>query len=821
MSAIAESDASLGSRLGVGSSAFSTRTVDFAGYAAAVEEGGGGGAVGVLVRPRVEGLGASGNGGNVGGNTSDYNENEDHVNGNSIDNVGDNSSNNNITSTNNSRNNSSHNNNNTTTTTTTTISDNGGRVERADLQSGSGCGGDNGGAPEGAPRRMGPALTSEAAGLSDLIRRRGGLTALSDARTVAAVLRAAAPRRQSSFHPPRPRGFFEMEADSTSAAAEAVAVVGIGMVLVVAVVVSVEGRAIPRDPVWTGGAGVRADRVVAVSQREGGGGGEEEPAGSASMYVSTTCSFFGSAKSPEVEAMVPFAVRHPYPASERRRLRTATCVFFSITAGGNSDVLDVFGFSNTGRGSGGGGGNRDGGGGGVRGDGGGGNWGGVVRRGVSSSRHEQGKRRSNREGGGGVEVQGGRAADRPVSKTEEQLYAVLGALLEAAKELLPGARDGGAAVNAVGETAVLTLKGACALNRDSHSPRKGGTKKSTSAPAPFLLLRVVVLPPLWEIRAPSTSDTSFARIPRRTSMCQHAVCAPRSGRKTLENGARYEDGVVLVPDCRKLRQEIVRSTCMDPMGSIRPDYHAYVGAPIFVDGAPLGTFCVYLRRTLKDVGWGTHHTAILRGLGDAASTEMTRLCRMAELDYAQRHRHILTEPHQLKPRRPTSSLLGVKTGGHALSNGEAYPPTEVQARCVGRAASNDVCLGARRGCDRGSLLAEGGRVCLGSDPESFLGAREAVAGGAGLGIRAVAGEGEEAVEVAAAATSSGSQQEGTTKGWRRALRKLSLRRRRKSKGGRGSDEGDNGSSSSLDASRRRAGGTPPHPQVFVERSRAW
>lgn len=127
---------------------------------------------------------------------------------------------------------------------------------------------------------------------------------------------------------------------------------------------------------------------------------------------------------------MPFAVRHPYPASERRRLRTATCVFFSITAGGNSDVLDVFGFSNTGRSSGGGGGNRDGGGGGVRGDGGGGNWGGVVQRGGSSSRHEQGRRRSKREGGGGVEVQGGRAADRPVSRTEEQLYAVLGALLE-------------------------------------------------------------------------------------------------------------------------------------------------------------------------------------------------------------------------------------------------------------------------------------------------------------------------------------------------------------------------------------------------------
>lgn len=36
---------------------------------------------------------------------------------------------------------------------------------------------------------------------------------------------------------------------------------------------------------------------------------------------------------------------------------------------------------------------------------------------------------------------------------------------QAAKELVPGARDGGAAVNAVGQTAVLTLKGASALNR--------------------------------------------------------------------------------------------------------------------------------------------------------------------------------------------------------------------------------------------------------------------------------------------------------------------------------------------------------------------
>ncbi|CAM9953292.1 unnamed protein product, partial [Ectocarpus fasciculatus] len=73
--------------------------------------------------------------------------------------------------------------------------------------------------------RMGPALTSEAAGLSELIRRRGGLSALSDGRAVAAVLRAAAPRRQNAFHlqhPPQQqqqqqqrqaRSFFDIEAE--------------------------------------------------------------------------------------------------------------------------------------------------------------------------------------------------------------------------------------------------------------------------------------------------------------------------------------------------------------------------------------------------------------------------------------------------------------------------------------------------------------------------------------------------------------------------------------------------------------------------------
>ena len=57
---------------------------------------------------------------------------------------------------------------------------------------------------------------------------------------------------------------------------------------------------------------------------------------------------------------------------------------------------------------------------------------------------------------------------------------------------------------------------------------------------------------------------------RLLSFLQHTVCTPRLGRKTLEGGIRHEDGVLLVPGCRKLRQEMIRSTCMDPAGAIRP-----------------------------------------------------------------------------------------------------------------------------------------------------------------------------------------------------------------------------------------------------------
>lgn len=136
--------------------------------------------------------------------------------------------------------------------------------------------------------RMGPAFTNEAAGLNELIRRRGGLPALSDARTVASVLRAAAPRRQSALHPQpqqRPaRGFFEAEPDdgvptlSTPPGA---------------------GRS------SSGGGGGGGDREAAASSRLGSGeeGGDAGEAAGSSTYVSTTCGgFFGTTKSSMVSA---------------------------------------------------------------------------------------------------------------------------------------------------------------------------------------------------------------------------------------------------------------------------------------------------------------------------------------------------------------------------------------------------------------------------------------------------------------------------------------------------------------------------------------
>lgn len=69
----------------------------------------------------------------------------------------------------------------------------------------------------------------------------------------------------------------------------------------------------------------------------------------------------------------------------------------------------------------------------------------------------------------------------------------------------------------------------------------------------------------------------------------------------------------LIFPCTRRRRPMCTFSCSSP------------GAPIFVDGAPLGTFCVFSRRTLKDLGWSANHTAILRGLADAAATEVSFL----------------------------------------------------------------------------------------------------------------------------------------------------------------------------------------------------
>lgn len=151
---------------------------------------------------------------------------------------------------------------------------------------GGGGGGNAGsGGPDALPRRsMGPALTSEAAGLSELIRRRGGLAALSDGRAVAAVLRAAAPRRPHAFlhQPQRARSFFEADpADEGLGGSGALP----------STPRSRRGEGGGEDP---GGSGVIRDG--GVGEAGGGGGGT----GSGSTYVSTTCGGFFGTKSPQV-----------------------------------------------------------------------------------------------------------------------------------------------------------------------------------------------------------------------------------------------------------------------------------------------------------------------------------------------------------------------------------------------------------------------------------------------------------------------------------------------------------------------------------------
>ena len=154
------------------------------------------------------------------------------------------------------------------------------------------CSGSSGGPPDGPDvrRSIGPALTSEAAGLSDLIRRRGGLAALSDGRAVAAVLRAAAPRRQSAFQNQRARGFFNAEASVDEGLGGSVPVLS-------------------TPPQRGGGNSVNGDGSRARDDRGEVPGGEASsvngglaaggPGGT--LYASTTCSgMFFSTRSPMV-----------------------------------------------------------------------------------------------------------------------------------------------------------------------------------------------------------------------------------------------------------------------------------------------------------------------------------------------------------------------------------------------------------------------------------------------------------------------------------------------------------------------------------------
>ena len=73
--------------------------------------------------------------------------------------------------------------------------------------------------------------------------------------------------------------------------------------------------------------------------------------------------------------------------------------------------------------------------------------------------------------------------------------------------------------------------------------------------------------------------------------------------------------MLLVPDCRKLRQEMIRSTCMDPAGAIRPDYVAYAG--VFL-------FSVVGMRTLRGGGAFTEERSIVSCFQSFLSKEEKR-----------------------------------------------------------------------------------------------------------------------------------------------------------------------------------------------------
>lgn len=118
---------------------------------------------------------------------------------------------------------------------------------------------------------------------------------------------------------------------------------------------------------------------------------------------------------PQIEAMVPFAFPNPTPPSERRRVRNANSLLFSVMGGRTTNVL-----SDRNTGGGGGNGNRN-----------GSNPGPAAPPATARRRASigGGGGRSHGSGGGG----GGVGGQTHSPNLEEQLYAGLGSLLEVSK----------------------------------------------------------------------------------------------------------------------------------------------------------------------------------------------------------------------------------------------------------------------------------------------------------------------------------------------------------------------------------------------------
>lgn len=116
--------------------------------------------------------------------------------------------------------------------------------------------------------------------------------------------------------------------------------------------------------------------------------------------------FFFSSVRPQIEAMVPFAFPNPTPASERRRVRNANGLLFSVMGGRTTDAAKLD--------------RKNGGGSGSDGSN-------PAAPPITGGRGASASGGRHRSGGGGAR------AETHVPNLEEQLYAGLGSLLEVSK----------------------------------------------------------------------------------------------------------------------------------------------------------------------------------------------------------------------------------------------------------------------------------------------------------------------------------------------------------------------------------------------------